>query len=178
MGYKPVWVYNSNGYDKAETLRSLEGIIDVYLPDLKYMDDELGFRYSGVQGYPEAAAAALKEMFRQKGSALHLGENDTAQSGIIVRHLVLPGQVENSLKVLRFLAEELSPKLHLSLMSQYYPVKTFKDYPELNRGISAEEYQMVINEMDQLGMQNGWVQEFESSEFYRPDFDREHPFEG
>ncbi len=177
LGYKPVWVFNSNGYDKPETLRLLEGIIDVYLPDLKYMETAIARHFSGAGDYPEVSAKALKEMYRQKGSALHLGEDGTAASGIIVRHLVLPGQVENSLKVLRFLAEELSPRIHVSLMAQYFPTEQVKHHPKLRHAITENEYKKVVGEMELLGMFNGWIQEFESSEFYHPDFDKDHPFE-
>lgn len=177
LGYKPIWVYNTNGYDKAETLGTLEGIIDVYLPDFKYMDPELAWLYSGTPDYPEYAAKALKEMYRQKGASLIMDDDGNVESGIIVRHLVLPGHVENSLNVLRFLAEEISPRVHVSLMSQYYPTEQVKNHPKLNRKITAHEYRQVVDEMEKLGMYNGWVQEFESSDFYRPDFDQEHPFE-
>jgi putative pyruvate formate lyase activating enzyme len=176
-GYKPIWVYNSNGYDKVETIRELEGIIDVYLPDMKYMDEDLAEALSEARDYPLQAMAALKEMFRQKGAALHLDEKGTAISGIIVRHLVLPGYIDNSLKVLRFLAEELSTKIHISLMSQYYPTDAVRDHSQLSRGITAEEYTSVVEEMEHLGLYRGWVQEFESSDFYRPDFNMDHPFE-
>lgn len=177
MGYKPVWVYNTNGYDKAETLRKLEGIIDVYLPDFKYMDPELSWQYSGAHDYPEYASQALREMYRQKGSVLITDDHDTAESGIIVRHLVLPGQVSNSLRVLKFLAEEISPRIHVSLMAQYFPTKKVANHPQLGHIVVAHEYRQVVEEMEKLGMFNGWVQEFESSDFYRPDFDRSHPFE-
>ena len=177
LGYRPVWVYNTNGYDKPETLRTLEGVIDVYLPDFKYMDAELAGQYSGAPDYPIIAAKAIKEMYRQKGSALILDEADCAESGIIVRHLVLPGHVENSLGVLRYLAEEISPRIHVSLMAQYYPIKQVSKHPHLGRSITEDEYRRVVDEMEKLGMYNGWIQEFESSEFYRPDFDQGHPFE-
>jgi putative pyruvate formate lyase activating enzyme len=177
MGYQPVWVYNSNGYDKAETLRTLEGVIDVYLPDLKYMQEDPARRYSGAGDYPLHAAKALKEMYRQKGAALILDEDQLAVSGIIVRHLVLPGHVSNSLAVLRFLAEDISPKIHVSLMAQYYPANKVKHHPILGHGITESEYRQVAEEMENLGIFNGWIQEFESSDFYRPDFDQSHPFE-
>lgn len=177
LGHKPVWVYNTNGYDKPETLRKLEGIIDVYLPDFKYMDGTLAYEYSGARDYPEFAAKALKEIYRQKGSALHLDDNNMAISGIIVRHLVLPQQVDNSLKVIRFLAEEISPRIHVSLMAQYYPTSLVKSHPQLGHGITKSEYQQVVDEMETLGMDKGWIQEFESSEFYRPDFEKDHPFD-
>ena len=177
LGYKPVWVYNTNGYDKPETLRTLEGIIDVYLPDFKYRDSGLARKYSGAGDYPEIAAKALREMYRQKGAALIVDDNHAAESGIIVRHLVLPGHVSNSLHVLKFLSEELSPRIHVSLMAQYYPTKNVENHPKLGRGITETEYLQVVEEMEKLGMFNGWIQEFDSSEFYRPDFDHPHPFE-
>ena len=176
MGYKPVWVYNSNGYDKPESLKSLEGIIDVYLPDLKYMDAELANDYSDAPDYPKAASIALKEMFRQKGSILHLDENNCALSGMIIRHLVLPGQIENSKKVLNFIAEELSTKLNVSLMSQYFPTPKVSCHPKLKNHVLAREYEAVVAEMERLGMHNGWIQDLDSSGTYRPDFDEEYPF--
>ena len=177
LGYKPVWVFNTNGYDKVETLRSLEGIIDVWLPDFKYMESELAREFSGAFDYPGVAAMALKEMYRQKGSVLILNDDNTAESGIIVRHLVLPGHVENSLKVIRYLAEEISPRIHVSLMAQYYPTKPVSGHPQLSRGVSENDYSKVVAEMEKSGMYNGWIQEFESSKLYRPDFDHSNPFE-
>ena len=176
-GYKPFWVYNSNGYDKAETLKRLEGIIDVYLPDLKYLDSTLSASYSKAADYPEVAVKALKEMFRQKGSVLHTDTEGQAESGIIVRHLVLPGEVENSRKVLQFIAGELSPRLHVSLMAQYYPTPAVACHPRLGRTVTPEEYGQVTDELERLGMHNGWVQELGSHGHYRPDFRRDHPFE-
>ncbi len=176
LGYKPVWVYNTNGYDHPHTLRLLEGMIDVYLPDFKYLEPQLAHDYSGARDYPEFAMKCLKEMMRQKGPVLFRDDDNTAESGIIVRHLVLPGQVENSLKIMRFLAEEISPRIHVSLMSQYYPVKRVTNHPQLGRCVTEAEYQRVVEEMDRLGLSNGWIQEFESNEFYRPDFDQPHPF--
>ncbi|MCX6266488.1 MAG: radical SAM protein [Bacteroidetes bacterium] len=177
LGYKPVWIYNTNGYDKVESLKTLEGIIDVYLPDFKYMDEALEWKYSGARDYPRHAATALKEMYRQKGVSLITKEDDTAESGIIVRHLVLPGHVPNSLGVLKFLAEEISPRIHVSLMAQYYPTKQVKNHLKLGRAITESEYREVVDEMEKLEMFNGWIQEFDSNDFYRPDFNQEHPFE-
>lgn len=176
-GYNPKWVYNSNGYDKPESLRMLEGIIDVYLPDLKYMDELLALELSDAKDYPDFACMALKEMFKQKGSTLVLSKDETADSGLIIRHLVLPGQVENSLRIMRFIAEELSPRVHVSLMSQYYPVPRVSNHPFLNRGVSNDEYNIIVEEMELLGMTKGWIQDFESMEHYRPDFTNTHPFE-
>lgn len=177
-GYHPVWVYNTNGYDKAETIRSLEGWIDVWLPDFKYMDARLARSWSGAENYPEVVTAALREMFRQKGSTLLTDEQGGVESGLIIRHLVLPGQVENSLKILRFIARELSPRIHLSLMSQYYPTPNVADHPLLGKTLAPEEYLKVTEEMEKLEMEHGWIQDFDSSFHYRPDFDRDHPFDG
>jgi putative pyruvate formate lyase activating enzyme len=177
LGYKPVWVFNTNGYDKAETLRSFEGLIDVYLPDLKYMESELADEYSDAPDYPEVATAALKEMFRQKGATLHISEDGMAESGIIIRHLVLPGHKENSLKVMNFIAEELSPKLHISLMSQYFPTLNVSCHPRLSSTVSNEEYSQIVAELDRLEIYNGWVQELSSAKHYQPDFEKDNPFE-
>ncbi len=174
---RPVFVYNSNGYDRADVLRALEGAMDVYLPDLKYSDGALAARLSGAPDYPEIAAAALREMFRQKGSRISLDAAGGIESGLIIRHLVLPGQVENSLGCLRFIAEELSPGVHLSLLAQYRPVPDVADDPTLCRPLRREEYEAVLAEMDRLGFYRGWTQEPPSVEFYSPDFRREHPFE-
>lgn len=176
-GYHPRWVYNSNGYDKVSTLKTLEGIIDIYLPDMKYMDSQLALKWSDAEDYPEIAAKALKEMFRQKGSRLILNGDHTAASGMIVRHLVLPGQTENSKEVIRFLSSALSSQLHISLMSQYFPIQRVMGNDLLSRTITDKEYQQVIDEMEKQGMENGWVQDVDSSLHYIPDFERKHPFE-
>jgi putative pyruvate formate lyase activating enzyme len=175
-GFNPVIVYNSNGYDRVDTLRLLEAWVDVYLPDCKYSDSRLAGQWSGAPDYPEVAAAALREMYRQKGNVLHIDDDGLAERGLIVRHLVLPGAVANSLGVLRFLAEELSPRLTLSLMSQYCPIDAVADQPPLNRRLLPEEYAQVVAEMEHLGFTHGWVQEFSSADHYNPDFTRDSPF--
>jgi putative pyruvate formate lyase activating enzyme len=176
-GRKPVFVYNSNAYDRVETLKTIEGFVDVYLPDLKYLDAELAGAYSGATDYPEIACAAIREMYRQKGSTLVFDDAGYATSGLIIRHLVLPGHVENSKSVLRFIAGELSPRVHVSLMSQYYPTPAVSDHPLLGRQLSMDEYRQVADEMEKLGLFRGWIQEPESHENYRPDFKLVHPFE-
>ncbi len=176
-GRRPIFVMNTNGYDRKEIIASLEGWIDVYLPDLKYMDPSLARRFSQTPDYPEVAGAALEEMFRQKGSNLAVGEDGVAESGLIVRHLILPGEVENSKACLRFIAEELSPSVHVSLMAQYYPTPEVADHPELSRSITGEEYNEVLEEFYRLGFYRGWVQDMESERCYRPDFERDRAFE-
>ena len=178
LGFYPTIVYNTNGYDTVETLSEIENRVDVYLPDFKYIDPELAKKYSDARDYPEVAKKALREMYRQKGSTLFLDEKGVAESGIIIRHLVLPGHVENSIGVLRFIAEEISTSVHISLMSQYNPTAIVRDIPPLNRTLYHEEYQTVVDEFHSLGFRKGWVQDLESHENYQPDFDKEHPFEG
>ncbi len=177
-GFAPTVVYNSGGYESVETLRSLEGLVDVYLPDLKYMDGELAARYSHAPDYPEAAAAALTEMKRQVGGGLITDNDGTACRGMIVRHLVLPGAIDNSLQCLEWLADHFNPfTLHLSLMAQYFPPHTGLSAP-LDRTLTADEYGAVTTRAEELGFTEGWVQELEARDNYRPDFDRkENPFE-
>jgi putative pyruvate formate lyase activating enzyme len=176
-GKNPVFVYNTNGYDNLESLRMLEGVIDIYLPDFKYMDSTLAFEYSQARDYPQVAAAALKEMYRQKGSTLIVNDDGIAASGIIVRHLVLPGAVEQSMEVLRFISEEISSKIHISLMSQYYPTDMVRCHTKLNRTITPDEYHQVVDAFHQFGFYKGWIQDLESQASFRPDFSSDQPFE-
>lgn len=175
-GLKPITVYNTNGYDTFETIRSLTGLIDVYLPDYKYVTPELSKAFSDASDYPEIAFRAIKEMYYQKGSTLSLDNSGRAENGLLIRHLVLPGHAEESKKVLRTIAEELSPGIHLSLMSQYHPTDAVAQHPTLNRSLYKEEYEEVVREMELLGFRNGWVQDMDSNVNYRPDFGKENPF--
>jgi len=174
---KPVIIYNTNSYDKVETIRSLDGLIDVYLPDYKYVTKDLASEFSDAGDYPLVALKAIKEMYYQKGSTLRIDENGLAENGMLIRHLVLPGHAEESKNVLRQIAEELSPGVHLSLMSQYHPTYLVNDHPVLNRTLYKEEYEAVVEEMNKLGFRNGWVQDMDSNVNYRPDFGRKEPFE-
>jgi putative pyruvate formate lyase activating enzyme len=176
-GYSPTIVYNTNAYDKVETLRSLENLVDIYLPDLKYDDPELAHSWSDAWDYPSVARKAIQEMYRQKGNVLHMSSNGKLERGLIVRHLVLPGAVQNSIECLRFLANELSDRIAVSLMSQYNPIHTIKDSAPLNRKITREEYSQVVEEMNKLGFTKGWIQEPDSPENYNPDFSLASPFE-
>ena len=175
-GRNPKFVYNTNGYDKVETLKSLEGIIDVYLPDFKYTDADLARCYSQAGDYPEVASAAIKEMYRQKGSTLIVNDRGVAEWGMILRHLVLPNAVRQSIEALRYIAEEISPNLHISLMSQYYPTPLVKDHPHLSRTLSPGEYQQVVDALYELEFHRGWTQDMESQASYRPDFSNDQPF--
>jgi putative pyruvate formate lyase activating enzyme len=176
-GIKPVTVYNTSSYDKSETLRSMSDLIDVYLPDIKYVTASLAMEYSEASDYPRVAIKALKEMYYQKGSVLRVDENGKAEYGMLIRHLVLPGHVEESIKILETIAEELSPGVHISLMSQYHPTFQVRNHPLLHRPLSKAEYKKVVTAMGKLGFRNGWLQDMDSFRNYLPDFRKEHPFE-
>jgi len=175
-GLKPITVYNTNSYDKPEVIESLEGLIDVYLPDYKYITPGISNDLSDAFNYPDVALKATKKMYFQKGSTLHLDEKGRAERGMLIRHLVLPGHAEESRKVLRSVAEEISTGVHLSLMSQYHPTPFVKSHNFLNRTLYKAEYESVVEAMENLGFRNGWVQDMDSYLNYRPDFRRENPF--
>jgi putative pyruvate formate lyase activating enzyme len=170
-------VYNTSSYDSVKTLRELDGIINIYLADLRYASNEMGRRYSRVRGYVDHSQAGIKEMQRQVGDLI-VDENDIAQRGLIIRHLILPNGVAGSKASLTWLVREVSPKVAVSIMSQYYPAHRARRYKELNRKILPEEYQEVVKLVDKLGIENGWMQGMESSESYLPDFAADDPFSG
>jgi putative pyruvate formate lyase activating enzyme len=177
MGLRVPLVYNSGGYDSLETIRSLEGIIDIYLPDLRYASDEIAKKYSGAENYVRHNRAAILEMYRQVGD-LAVNELEIAQRGVIVRHLILPNRLAGSVESLTWLASRVSPSITLSLMSQYYPAHGANMIPELARSISYEEYREAADLLEELGLDNGWLQEMDAPANYLPDFEREgHPFE-
>ncbi|MBI9038487.1 MAG: radical SAM protein [Bacteroidales bacterium] len=178
IGRNPIIVYNTNGYDIVSSIKELEEVVDVYLPDFKYCDKNISKEYSDAEDYSEFALNAIKEMYSQKGSELVLDEHGYARKGIIIRHLVLPEQIENSINVLRTIAKEISPDIHISLMSQYFPTQNVSTHPKLCRTLRKSEYEKVVSEMENLGMFNGWVQDMSSYENYRPDFSKnKNPFE-
>ena len=167
-------VYNSNGYDSVDALKDIRGLIDIYLPDLKYMDNALSQRYSKAKDYADVIPDVLREMLDQVGH-LTLDANGIATRGLLVRHLVLPGQVENSKRCLDLLAG-LSSDIFISIMSQYSPQYHASTCQEINRPLSPEEYAEVIDYADDLGLENAFVQEMESRDHYLPDFGKEEPF--
>lgn len=175
-GLYPTIVYNSNGYESVETLKMLAPYVDVYLPDYKYSDGTLAKRYSNAANYPEVAGLAIKEMFNQKGSSLPTDERGMAFRGMIVRHLVLPGQVENSLRCLEWLAENISTRIHISLMAQYFPPEGVALPDELRRKLRKDEYEQVVERFWDLGFERGWVQKLESADNYKPHFEGETIF--
>lgn len=167
-------VYNTNGYDALETLRCLEGLIDIYLPDIKYSDDVVARSYSGVDDYVQISRQAITEMFRQVGN-LTLDRRGIARRGLLVRHLVLPKDRAGSAESLKFLAS-LSPQIVISIMAQYSPQYKAKDIPPLDRRISAAEYEAVLDHALELGLDRCFVQEYDSSETLVPDFRSAEPF--
>jgi putative pyruvate formate lyase activating enzyme len=167
-------VYNSNGYDSVDALRQIRGLVDIYLPDIKYLDNGLGKQLSAVKDYAETIPGVLREMLDQVGH-LEMDEQGIATRGLLVRHLVLPGQLENSRKCLDVLAD-LSPDIFVSLMSQYSPQYKACNYPGINRTLTADEYDEITEYALDLGLENAFVQELESQETYLPDFTQGKPF--
>jgi putative pyruvate formate lyase activating enzyme len=172
-------IYNTNAYDALSVLRLLDGIVDIYLPDLKYSEEEYGYEYSGVHDYPRFAREAILEMHRQVGGPLVLGADGLVKRGLIIRHLVLPNDLAGSKETLGWIHDALGPQTTLSIMSQYYPIHKAEHTPLLDRKIREGEFDHVLRWLDALGMENGWVQEFSAPEYYRPEFaDRAEPFKG
>lgn len=176
MGLKIPLVYNTGGYDSLDTIKVLDGIFDIYLPDLRYASNTIAMQFSDAAGYVERAHDAIKEMYRQVGK-LRTDENDIAQKGLIVRHLILPEKLAGSEESLTWLAREVSPEVSISLMAQYYPAHHAARFPALSRGITETEYNEVIDLLEKLGMENGWIQEMSAPDNYQPDFNsKSHPF--
>lgn len=176
-GYKPIVVYNTNAYDTVDTIRLLEPFVDIYLPDYKYADAALAHTLSGAADYPLVALRAIKEMYRQKGNQLIENNDGYAMQGLIIRHLVLPGYVENSKKVLQSVAEDVSSNVYVSLMAQYNPAFYQGTDPNLHRTLTPGEYEEVCSYYEKLGLHRGWIQALDSSLHYNPDFSANHPFE-
>ncbi|MFC1899314.1 radical SAM protein [Chloroflexota bacterium] len=176
LGLKIPLVYNTNGYDSALTLKELDGIIDIYLPDLRYANNKYAEKFSKAEDYVTHSHAAIKEMYRQTGN-LVTDDDGIAERGLVVRHLILPAMLSGSRKSLTWLAEEISPEVTVSLMAQYSPLFRAGQTTMLNRKITLAEYNYVLALLDELGMKNGWTQEMESAGKYIPDFERKgHPF--
>jgi len=176
MGLKIPLVYNTSGYDSLDTIKLLDGIFDIYLPDLRYDSDKIAKRISNAPDYVEHARAAIKEMYHQVGN-LVIDENGVAMRGSIVRHLILPEKLAGSEESLTWLAKEVSPEVSISLMAQYYPAHHAARFPALSRRITEAEYDEVVGLLEKLGLENGWIQEMSAPDNYRPDFEREsHPF--
>lgn len=176
-GLKLPIIYNSNGYDSVEMLKIYDGIIDIYLPDFKWGLNEAGRSYSKVKDYFDQTKSALKEMYRQVGPQL-VYENGVVVRGLIIRHLVMPNGLAESEEVFKFISKELDPRIHISLMAQYYPTNNAASDILIDRKISYSEYLRALDLLDKYGLTNGWIQEMESSENYKPYFEetRVNPF--
>ena len=166
-------VYNSSGYEKVEMLRYLEGLVDIYLPDLKYLEADLAGKYSHAKDYPEVAMKALEEMVRQVGTP-EFDERGMMKKGVIVRHLLLPGHVRNSKKVLEYLYGTYGDQIYISLMNQYTPMPAMKDDPQLSRKVTDREYDRLLDHAISFGVTNCFIQEGETAkESFIPEFNGE-----
>lgn len=166
-------VYNSSGYEKVETLRLLDGFVDIYLPDMKYYEEAIALRYSKAKDYFITAKKALKEMVRQVGEPA-FDEKGHMKKGVIVRHLALPGYMEDSQKIIKYLYETYKDSIYISIMNQYTPLPYVSKYPEINRKLTSEEYEELVDYAIALGVENGFIQEGETAtESFIPAFDYE-----
>lgn len=167
-------VYNTGSYEEVASLRLLEGLIDIWLPDLKYFSGDLSARYSSAPDYFQVATAAIAEMFRQTPATVFDSKTGLMQRGIIVRHLMLPGQAADSKKILRYLHTTYGDAIYISIMNQYTPLAGVSEIPELNRKVTPEEYRRVLDFADRIGIENGFMQEDgTAAESFIPPFDYE-----
>ena len=164
-------IYNTNGYENIKTINALDGYIDIYLPDLKYYSNDICRKYSKIDNYFEIATSAIKEMYRQVGSA-KFDENGIMQKGLIIRHLILPNHIQNTKHILKWIKENMPNDVYVSIMAQYFPTYKAKEDELLNRKINKKEYKEVENYLYTLGLENGYMQELgEHEEEYVPNFD-------
>jgi putative pyruvate formate lyase activating enzyme len=168
-------VFNCGGYENPETIRLLDGIVDVWLPDFKYGSESAAAELSGAEDYPGRAIAAIREMVGQAGDEL-LTEDDIAKRGTIIRHLVLPGMAENSIAALEIIRREISPEVPISLMAQYTPIPAMQAHPLLGRKVTFREYETVLEAALDLGFETIFTQETDGRDI-APDFDRDAPFQ-
>ncbi len=167
-------VYNTSSYEKPETLKVLEGLVDIYLPDFKYEDEKLAANYSKAADYPAVAKEAIEEMYRQVGAAEFDADTGMMKKGVIVRHLVMPGAVKNAKAIIDYLYGAYGDDIYFSLMNQYTPMKEFVDFPELNRRVTKREYDRVIQYALDKGIKNAFIQEGETAKIsFIPPFDCE-----
>ena len=162
-GLKIPIVYNTNSYENVETLKLLEGYIDIYLPDLKYAENNLGKQYSNINNYFEIATKAIKEMYRQVGN-IEFDENGIAKKGIIIRHLVMPNHVENSKKVLQWIKDNMPDEIFVSVMNQYFPTYKAKEFKDINRKLTNREMKKIEEFIYSLNFKNGYIQDTEKNE--------------
>lgn len=175
-GLKLPIVYNTSSYETVETIKRLEGYVDIYLPDFKYMSPGLSKKYSHAPDYAEVAKAAIAEMVRQTGKAVFVNgdEDNLILRGTIVRHLTLPGCMEDSMQILKYLHETYGDMIYISIMNQFTPLSNLEKYPELNRRITDEEYETLVDYAIEIGIENGFIQEGNTAEeSFIPAFDCE-----
>lgn len=169
-GLKIPIIYNSNGYENIETIKMLNGYIDVYLPDLKYYTNELSKKYSNIDNYFEISTSAIKEMYLQVGNAT-FNENGIIQKGVIIRHLVLPNHIQNTKNILKWINENMPKDIYVSVMAQYFPTYKAKNDSLINRKLNKKEYKEILNYLYSLDLQNGYIQDLGShEEEYVPNF--------
>lgn len=177
MGLNLPIVYNSNGYDSVAILRCLEGIVDIYLPDVKYSRNETAYELSNGKDYVNVNRAALREMYRQVGPGLILDSEGMARRCLIIRHLILPGYLMETREILKSIRKGLGNEVHISLMGQYFPTYKSSYHPELKRPLAYEEYEEAVAILEEEGFENGWIQSFKDiNNDFRPDFDSENVF--
>ena len=157
-GLKIPIVYNTNGYETVDTIKLLNGYIDIYLPDLKYSDNKLAKEFSNINNYFEIATNAIKEMYNQVGAPI-FDEQGNMKKGVIIRHLALPNHIENTKEVLKWISSNLPKEIYVSVMAQYFPTYKAKENPKLNRKLTKEEWQEVLDYIEEVGIENGYVQE-------------------
>ncbi|MDP4268142.1 MAG: radical SAM protein [Bacteroidota bacterium] len=167
-GLKIPIIWNTNGYENAETLKLLENLVDVFLPDFKYFDSEYSIKFSRSADYPEKAKSAIIEMYRQVGN-IEL-ENNLVKKGLMIRLLILPENFNSIEKVLNWIKQNIGNKVYISLMAQYYPIHKSSDYPEINRPINKKEYNHALDVLFDMGFENGFIQEFGADNKYIPHF--------
>jgi putative pyruvate formate lyase activating enzyme len=173
-GLQIPFVYNTNAYENIETIQALNGLIDIYLPDFKYWSSDIAERLSAAPSYADVAMDAIAEMKAQAGDLAVKG--GVARRGLLIRHLVLPGGLSGTRKVVEWIGEHLGPQTAISLMSQYYPVCRAGSYPIINRRITSEEYDPLVRFLEERGFDNVFLQELESAEVFLPDFRKRKPF--
>ena len=169
-GLKIPIVYNSNSYENVEALKHLKGYIDIYLPDLKYSDNEIAYKYSNIKNYFESSVKAIKEMYNQVGIPV-IDENGIMKKGLMIRHLVLPNQLQNSKDVLKWINDNMDKNVFVSIMAQYFPTYRAKEFPEISRKLTKKEYNEIEKYLYSLDLENGYIQELgEHEEEYVPEF--------
>ena len=169
-GLKIPIIYNTNSYETVETIRLLDGYIDVYLPDLKYYSDDIALKYSKVKNYFDTATNAIKEMYKQVGTP-KFDDDGIIQKGLLIRHLVLPGHIENSKRILKWIKENMDNNIYISVMAQYFPTHLAKEDKYINRKLNKKEYNIIENYLYSLDLENGYIQELgEHEEEYVPNF--------